>query len=199
MQRGGQQDYKLGHMLTKLINMITGYNWPQSRIQGVLGCTVLYGATHCTYLSCAADHDVVTVAVSDAQDIGGHAVACTRQREFLYGPLQSITIHNQHRDSKILPVKYVYPSANGRTVAGGTNLLARVVIIRHEAGENKKWRWHFLSLINQSTDFGFKMSWQVCLMHSTKVLPYPEFFSLSQLRRASLLKAAAAATLLLVN
>lgn len=30
-----------------------------------------------SYLPRAADHDVVTVAVSNAQDVGGYTVACT--------------------------------------------------------------------------------------------------------------------------
>lgn len=34
--------------------------------------------TNClSNLSSAADHDVVAVAVSDAQDVGGYTVACT--------------------------------------------------------------------------------------------------------------------------
>lgn len=33
--------------------------------------------TNLSYLPGAADHDVVTVAVSNAQDVGGYTVACT--------------------------------------------------------------------------------------------------------------------------
>lgn len=44
------------------------------------------------YLSRAADHDVVAMAVSDAQDVGGYAVACARQRELLDGSVQSVAI-----------------------------------------------------------------------------------------------------------
>lgn len=47
-------------------------------------------------LSGAADHDVVAVAVSDAQDVGGYTVACTRQSELLDGPLESITVDTKH-------------------------------------------------------------------------------------------------------
>ena len=47
-------------------------------------------------LSSAADHDVVTVTVSDAQNIGGYTVACTGQSELLNGLFQSITVDTQH-------------------------------------------------------------------------------------------------------
>ena len=38
-------------------------------------------------LSGAADHDVVTVTVSYAQDVSGYTVACTGQGELLDGPV----------------------------------------------------------------------------------------------------------------
>lgn len=43
------------------------------------GIWIIYtDKTNClSNLSGAADHDVVTVAVSDAQDVGGYTVACT--------------------------------------------------------------------------------------------------------------------------
>lgn len=46
-------------------------------------------------LSIAADHDVVTVAISNTQDISGYTVACTWQSELLDGPVKSITVNAQ--------------------------------------------------------------------------------------------------------
>lgn len=49
-----------------------------------------------SYLAGAADHDVVAVAVSDAQDVGGYTVACTWQSELLNGPIKSVTVNTKH-------------------------------------------------------------------------------------------------------
>lgn len=46
-------------------------------------------------LSGAADHDVVTVAVSNAQDVGGYTVARTWQSELFDGPIKSITVNTK--------------------------------------------------------------------------------------------------------
>ena len=45
-----------------------------------------------TDLAGAADHDVVAVAISDAQHVGGNAVARTRQGELLNGTVQCIPV-----------------------------------------------------------------------------------------------------------
>lgn len=46
-------------------------------------------------LSGAADHDVVTVAISDAQDVGGYTVARTWQSELFDGPIKSIAVNTK--------------------------------------------------------------------------------------------------------
>lgn len=46
-----------------------------------------------SYLAVTADHDVVAVAVSDAQDVSGHTVACAGQSELLDGTFKSITVN----------------------------------------------------------------------------------------------------------
>lgn len=97
-----------------------------------------------SYLSRAADHDVVAVPVSDAEDVRGHTVARARQGELLDGPLKSVAANTKH--------------------------------FKH---------------------IGFPGLW--ILLRRAFWESYPEFLSLSQFSRASLLKAAAAATLLLVS
>lgn len=46
-----------------------------------------------SYLPVTADHDIVTVAVSDPQNISGHTVARAGQRELLDGAFKSVTVN----------------------------------------------------------------------------------------------------------
>lgn len=51
------------------------------------------GRNSVSYLPVTADHDVVTVAVSDPQNVSGHTVACAGQSELLDGAFKSITVN----------------------------------------------------------------------------------------------------------
>lgn len=51
------------------------------------------GGNGVSYLAVTADHDVVAVAVSDPQDVSGHAVAGAGQGELLDGAFQSVTVN----------------------------------------------------------------------------------------------------------
>lgn len=108
-----------------------------------------------SYLSRAADHDVVTVAVSNAQDVGGNTVACTWQSELLDGSIKSVAVGTR------------FTQITFRTLFSETLEMLHMQVL--------KGSFH----------------------HQTA--SYPEFLSLSQLSKASLLKAAAAAILLLVS
>lgn len=69
---------------------------PISEVCGMRKNEVENGKKNCSSnLSSAADHDVVTVAISNTQDISGYTVACTWQRELLDGPVKSITVNAQ--------------------------------------------------------------------------------------------------------
>lgn len=50
------------------------------------------GCNGLSYLPVAADHDIVTVAVSDPQNISGHTVACAGQSKLLDGTFKSVTV-----------------------------------------------------------------------------------------------------------
>ena len=55
-------------------------------------CMTVFLSGPQTDLAGTADHDVVAVAVSDAQHVGGHAVARTRQGELLNGAVQCVPV-----------------------------------------------------------------------------------------------------------
>lgn len=109
-----------------------------------------------SYLPGAADHDVVAVAVSNAQDVGGYTVACAWQSELLDGSIESVTVDTRFTQSTF-------------------RILFSASLAGHRRPEVLKMQFH------------------------QRAASYPEFLSLSQLSKASLLKAAAAAMLLLVS
>lgn len=53
------------------------------------------------HLSGAADHDVVAVAVSDAQNVGGYTVAGTRQRELLDRSVQRVAVRETTKGQRL--------------------------------------------------------------------------------------------------